>query len=454
MLKTTKLKNGLTIIKIPKPASGVFIIGFVVSSGSQIEDGYFPQGISHLVERLFWCGTDKHPSTRSLNLTLESIGGNFYSLTNQESTQFYLTVPFYNQYKATSMLSEILQRSYFGSQDVDSEKKFIIERLKQDIDNQSFEAQDSALSNLYQNSSIGFSVKGSVESVSAISHEAVLEYLSRQYQPSKSYLILGGNFDNKGLMELIEQEWGIWNPKNKKFIEPMPFQESEVGQLPRISYRQRASFKSDLVFSFLLDEGFEPNLLLESKKPENQIYDDKIIFENKLKDWATILLLNTILGRGLSSRLWLKTIDEEMLFETISSDIIRFKSTGCLQISGITDNTQFSFALESVLSVLEGLKKTTVSINELAKAKAYLKGKFIMEHENLLTEISWYVEQFVSSSLNFSIEELLERVEAVEAPEIRNLAGHLFVPQKLSITSVGTTKETRLIDKLIAKYLN
>jgi predicted Zn-dependent peptidase len=455
MLKPIVLKNGLTILRIPKNNSNTFLTGFICRTGSAIEEGYFSQGISQFIEKLFWYGTDKHPSKRSLNLTLENLGGEFSSLTSTELTQFYISVPSYNQYKATSMLAELVQRSYFDSQDIINQKKEISANLP--FFNEDLEMEPSFLAtlNLYGNSSYGLPVSGTIDTISAINQAEILEYLSHQYRPDRSYLILAGNFDNKAILELVEREWSIWNPRTKKFLEPMEIHPEEIGELPRIIYRQKGLAQTTVVLGFLLEEGIKPKEIWDYEKDPNEdkTIDTEATSQRYLHDLAAILVLNTILGQGLSSRLWTKTVEEEMLFTKIQSEIVRFRSTGFLQIAGMIENSQFSFGLESIFAVLEALRKTTVSINEIAKAKEFLKGRLIMNQENLLESTIWQTENFILSDLNFELKDLLNNIDKIETAEIRTIASDLFVPEKLSITTLGTAKETRLVDKLIRKYL-
>ncbi len=454
MLKPIILKNGLTVLRIPKTNSRATTIGFVIPSGSSSEEGYFPQGISHLIERLFWCGTDKHPSKRSLNLALESIGGNFTSLTSHEYTGYYLTVPEYHQSKAISMLAEIIQHSYFDSRDIASEKKIVIEQLKDQIEDFEVESQQLGMNTLYANSSLGLPVRGSLETVSSVEQGDILEYLSHQYLPDKAFLILAGSFENKNVTQLVDQEWSLWNPKPKKFIEPMNFQPEDVGELPRIIYRQRGISQTFLTFSFLLDGGLMPSELIAEKNSEEPVETNyEKVRDETLRKNAILMILNTLLGQGLSSRLYSKTVEEEMLFTNIQSNIHKYKTTGFLEIAGLIENSQFSFGLESVLTVLEAFKKTTVSINELAKAKEYLKGRLILEDEDLFTSVVWQVENLLGSGLNYQLEDLINKIDSIEAPELRALADNLFNAERMIIASLGTAKETRLVEKLIKKYL-
>lgn len=453
MLKPQQLKNGLTVIKIPKTNAKTFIAGFVASSGAAIENTFHP-GISFLVERLFRYGTDKHPSPRHLNTALESIGGTFYSETSHELTHYYLSVPSYHQYKAISVLSEIIQHSYFDEQDIEKEKKLQIDAHHYLSSNEtSGNISSLALENLYINTPLSNSIHGSIDTIISIDRKDVLDYINHQYKPENSYLLLSGDFETKNLMELVDQEWGYWNPKHKPFKKIEPENYYIQGELPRIMYKQRGQSHTDLAFAFLMDSGFQPAVPAMTLESDEEIDWDQIK-EHHLTKGSILMVLNTILGEGYTSRLWSKSVEDEMFFNTISSEIVNFKYTGFLQINGRTSNSQFTFALESVLSVLDALKQTTVSINELAKAKEFLKSRLINEHEDLFFATYWQATNYIHSGLNYNLDDLLEKIHKVEAAQIRSLALDLFIPQRMAITTVGTAKETRIVDKLIRKYLS
>jgi predicted Zn-dependent peptidase len=459
VLKPINLKNELTVLRLPKSASNSFCIGFVVPTGSSIEEGNFQQGISHLVERLFWCGTDKHPSSKNLISAIEGIGGKFSSLTTQELTQFYLTVPSYNQFKAITLLAEIIQHSFFDEGDLEIEKEFLVEELKNQEYGISDEYSELSLGNIYKNIPLGLPVKGYVDSIMNITLESVYDYLAHQYTPKKSFLVLSGNFDTKPAMELVEQEWTFWNPKNKGFIEQPEFNFDLIQDLPSIEYVQRGVLETKVNLGFILNEGLQSHLIKElenkdaSKDPKKNLTPEKIL-DGMLSEWAVLLILNTILGEGMSSRLWSKTIEDEGLMRSVKTEVIRFKQTGFFQITGIVENSQFTFALESIMQNLDYLRKTTISINELAKSKEYLKGKLILENEDLLKSTVWQIEHLINSELTFEMSDLIEKINKVEAPEIRALAGDIFSTERFFATFYGPAKETKILDKLIKKYLS
>jgi predicted Zn-dependent peptidase len=458
MLKPVNLKNGMSVLRFPKTCN-TFIIGFVAKTGSTVEDGNFPQGISNLIEKLFWRGTYKHPSAKHLNNTLESLGGQYTSFTTQENTHFYIEVPTINQYKVISFLSEIIQRSYFDPRDIETEKKVIIEQLKSYNQSMEYEINQSSMSNLYSDIPLGLPVEGYIDTINTITQTEVLEYLAHQYCPELCSVIMAGNFETKKTLDLLEQEWSVWNPKSRKPIVPIQSNISDIGEFPRINYRQRGIAQTFVSIDFLLDEGYCPNVKLDHTESENQIVstdekDQKKEIDERVQSLANLMVLNAILGQGYSSRLYLKGIEEEMLFNSIESRLNYFTNTSYFQIVGYTDNLQFSFGLECILSSLDSLRKTTVSINELAKAKNFLKGKLIRDHENLLLNTIWCVDNYLGSGFIYDVEKIVEKIDKVESPIIRSLALDLFIPERMSITTLGTAKENRLVDKLIKKYLS
>jgi len=448
MLKTVSLKNSLNVLRYQKSSSKIFVIGFLVKTGSVYEGSRFPLGISKIMERMFLRGTHKHPSKRHLSMAIEAMGGQIVTYTSSEYTEFYLQVPSYHQYKAVSLLSEIIQHSYFDSRDLQQEIEYQIDKLKLKEETIATELDILSTSNIYPNHPLSNPREGSIDSILSINQENVLEYLASQYIPSNCYLILAGNFDNKPLSELVEQEWSYWNPKMGVPVEYPEVNFNDMAQLPNVVYKQKGISVTQINLGFVLDGGY-----LATNKEEEIDFNSESSRLEYIQSQAYLDVLTTVLGQGMSSRLWVKGVEEEMFFQNIQANLIKFKQTGFLEITGLTDNNQFTFALESVLTVLEALKKTTVSINELSKIKEFLKGSLIFESENLLSDIRGQVAQYVSTGYSFTIEEILNAINEVEAAPLRALCMALFVPERMFLSTIGTAKETAIVNKLIRNYL-
>ena len=448
MLKPHSLKNKLTLIKRPNTNSNLFTIGFVINSGYAYEGESFPLGSSKLVERLFWSGTDKNPSRRHLNRTLESIGGKFYSFTTAEYIELYIVVPSQNQYKAVSMMAEIIQHSLFDPKDIELEKEMLSDYFK-NVD--SLTGLRLGLGNIYEEYGYSNSSKGYLEELFKINKKSVQNYLDTQVTPTNCSLVLSGNFSSKEITAMIEQEWSFWNPNLKESLRLKKLMSHEIREkLPKVMFLQRGLPETEIVCGFLFDKGLYQ---FDYENTEDNTGGHDAVKEKFSKTYAELLLLNAILGGGLSSRLWQKGVEEDMVFENVLSEIVWFSQTGYMHIYGKTDNDQFTFGLESMLVNVASLIKNAVTVNELAKAKEYLKGQLIIENEDLLSSTIWHTETYLSSKLSIEISEIINLIDTVEARDIRNIATEIFRKDRFFLTTLGTSKETLLIDKLVNKYL-
>lgn len=452
-LKPIVYKNGLTLLRFPKTHSNLVVVGFVVKTGTSIELDNFPAGISYLIEKMFWKGTDKHSSIKSLNQALEGMGGDFYSFTGRETTHYYIRVPAGSQFKAISMLSEIIQHSYFQHFDLENEKQKLIEKVKFHQEELLSDTVDLSIENMYEDSGIGQPQYGTVESILTIAGEHIIEYLAHQYSPKNCFLVLSGNFESKNAIELMEQEWALWSPRSLEILKADDFDPIQDQKLPKLHFKQRGLPKIQIALGFALDGGLEPVLSADDYDSNDKEAGAEIA-RSVLSDWARLIVLNTLLGQGLSSRLWFKCVEEEMFFDFISSQIILFNKTGYLHIGGTAvDNSQFTFALESILVTLEAVKKTTISITEFTKAKELAKSKLIIENEDLLLSTIWQMETTLLSNLTVNKEDLIESISEVDLNGLRSLAMDLFVPERVVVSTLGTARQSSIINKLIKKYL-
>lgn len=454
MLKPLSLKNGLTVLRLPRP-SNLCVVGFVVPVGYSIERFYYKPGIAYLVERLFRTGTDKHLTKRALNRALESIGGRLYTSTSAEFTGFYITVPSDNQFKAVTMLAEIIQHSTFDPKDIESEKRAIIEEIRSQEMGTSLDTVDLSLENIYSDYAYSQNKMGTADSIASITEEDILNFLQRQYTPANTYLVLSGNFTTKEIADQISTEWSFWTPKSKPTYRLRHFNVEELkDSLPRVLFKQRGGVETVINCGFLLEEGIEPRVLRETSEEARQLLDVQALQERMFTSWGELYVLNSILGQGISSRLWLKGVEEEALFDTISSEIVLFSRSGFFHVSAVTDSAQFGAALETILATTDTLRKTNITPNELDKAKEMAKGKLVLDHEDLLYNTVWLAENMITSGLTFTLEDILQGIYKVDSNSIRRRAQQLFIASNFFLTTLGTSKESTVIEKLIDKYLS
>ena len=455
MLKPDKLKNDLKVLKIHKPASKIVVVGFVVPTGLILEQGIFTPGINYILERLLYNGTEKYPSVRTLSLAVENLGGHMHTFVNLETFQIYLEVPDYNQFKALSLLANIIQNCRFNQNDLEAEKHNLKELLIQNNqeENPGEEGKQYFINKFYINSDVDQANLISLDALMSINREQVIDYFTCQFQPQNACLVISGNFDSDDLGRLIDQEWTYWNPKGFNPVPTLAIRKNTDLILPNITYKQRGRLFTELHMGFLLDSS-PINRFYDSEtgdRFEGQTYRKAL--DEYLLDIARALVLNQILGLGNSSKLWQKTVEEEILFGHINSDLVLMANCNYLRIFGILDHSQFSFGLEALLNVLETMTKNTVSINELSKAKELIKGRLILEHENLLLKTIWEVGNYLATGGAYELDDLLNIVHKIQANEIRTLADNLFRQNKAAVIILGTNKETRVVERLVERYL-
>jgi predicted Zn-dependent peptidase len=459
MIDQSQLKNGLQVLYIPKDEALATLVGFIVPAGQFLEKSVFSEGTTTLLERMLLTGTEKYPSPRHLSLYLETLGGRLHTFVGWEYSQVFIEVPYYNQNKAVSLMAEIIQRANLDSIYLEREKRRLSEAMFSSR-NAAFnqEGREFLLEKFYLgeiDNTVAISAGAPMEAFSKITKDDLINYQAHQFNPSKSFLVVSGHIEGNNMKEIVEQEWGGWNPRCKKFFDPIEFRNVEQTEFPSITYRQKGSYYTEISLGLKVED--DPYKSLTDTETGELL--DEVMLEdakaNYLHRMACLMILNNILGQGASSRLWTKGVEEEMTFAHIMSDILASRHSVFLLLSGLTENSQFTFGLEVMLEILEALRKTTVSVNELSKAKEWLKGQLFLQEDNLLEKTLWAVDNFINTSgLSFEIEEVVEALNSVQPSEIRNLAIETFTPYKLAVYISGTAKETKMVDKLIQKHLN
>jgi predicted Zn-dependent peptidase len=455
-MNTLYLKNNLEVQIDNDNQSHTSVICFAIKTGKSVEFNYFKSGINYIFQKLLFSGTDKYPTSRQIAIYLESIGAKVHTNVTFETFQIYIEVPYYNLSKTITLLADIIQNSHYEQADVEIAKKAVIDSYFSNLeDSTGIYGREFLEKFLYFNDIEKIEKTTTLETLMSITKDDILDYVLQQFQPQHSLLYLYGNINSESqLIDLIEQEWGDWNTKVKKYIDPVEASHKEFPlELPIVNYRQRGSFLAEVNLGFLIDNYPSAKLLdLETgeKLPEKEI--QKRIPEF-IYDYAKIVLLNQIVGGGIASRLWVKSIETDMLLHSVESDFVSLRGVQYLNIFGVAENNQFTFAFESILSGLESLKRSTISMHEISRNKEIIKAKLTLMNDNKLFKVLWIVENYLATGLIFNTSDFIDTINKIQAHEIRSLALDIFNSNRLVVYISGTAKERIIIDKLIKKYL-
>jgi predicted Zn-dependent peptidase len=448
-MKINTLKNGINTIFCNKNTSDLVVVGFVCKTGYIDEYKNFPNGITLIIEKLFLKGTHKNPSVKKIWNAIESIGGRWYSETDSEILSFYILLPQENQFKGISLISEIIQKSYFEEKDIEECKTELTEELKsvRKGTNVNF-----GLENLYTCFPYSQKKVGSIDQIMSINQSIILDYLARQLRPANCYISISGNYQLKACQELIEQEWSYWLPTVRKAEDIYFDYQVCKNDLPKIPFLQAAKMDTDLNINFLLSEGviaqeLTDNIELTDKSLVAQIQDN---FIERLAIYAMII---EILVGGNTGRLYTKLISEEKLVNHIQAELIQFSLSGCLSIYANIDNQNFNQALATILETFEELRRNIINGTELLKVKEMTKLSLLLLKEDLLNFTVFSVKQMVLSGNSIDINDIITKVNYIESAQIRSFCLEIFSSSNISLSLIGTNKEGKYIEKLLEKHL-
>jgi predicted Zn-dependent peptidase len=414
----TTLDNGLRVITANMPHTRSVSICIFIGVGSRYETE--PEaGISHFIEHLCFKGTEKRPSARKISETIEGVGGMINGGTDKELTIYWCKVAQPHFPLALDVLADILLHSKFDPEDIENERRVIIEEINMERDSPAHLADMLINELLWPAHPLGRDIAGSKQSVAALSREAMLDYMGRQYLPASSVVSIAGAVQHQEMVAALSQVMGGWaSPKPHPAYSPY-----KERKFPQLGIESKETEQAHLCL------GLRGLPLLH---PKRFILD----------------LLNIILGEGMSSRLFTEIRDRLGLAYSIHSFIDHFLDTGSIIIYAGVETKNIKVAINAILEQLSQLKET-VPQAELTKAKELAKGRLLLRMEDSRSVAGWAGGQEVLTGQIRSVDEVMSIIDAITAEELKELAGELLVSSQLRLAVVGPIPEDEPLDELL-----
>lgn len=417
MYHKTKLANGLRLITVPlKETKSVNLLA-LVKTGSRYETSK-NNGISHFIEHLMFKGTKKRPTTLALAKELDGVGAEFNAFTSKDYTGYYIKSDARHLDLAIDVLSDMLLHSKFAGQEIEREKRVIIEEINMYEDNPIMYVEDLLEELLFAGNPLGRLITGQRESVSGLERQDLLGYRARHYFGKNAVIGLAGNFSQRHLTQI----------KNKFKFKPGPKPESFIGAKIKQTKPQAALlFKNTEQAQIAL--GF----------PACSLFSEKIY---------PLTILAVILGGNMSSRLFLRVRERRGLAYFIRADLNLYEDTGCLNIQAGLDKKRIYQAIKLILAEL---KKMTAGVTggELNRAKEYLAGQLILNLEDTANLAQWYAKQELLTGKILTPEEKIKKIMAVSRSEVAAVAQAIIDFNKLNLAVIGPFKDKQLFLDLI-----
>ena len=404
-IRRQKLPNGLTIITEQMQHIRSASIGIWLQTGSRDEDAEW-NGISHFIEHMVFKGT-KHRTAEEIARQVDSIGGNLDAFTAKECICFNVKVLDEHVPTALDILSDLVLNPIFDSADIARERGVILEEIKMDEDNPDYLVHEIFTQNFWKDHPLGKPILGTKETVKRFERETVLDAYARRFAPGNIIVSAAGNLDHDKFVALVTRHFEHMKPTKNGFHAPVP------KIVSRITLRNKKALEQ-----VQLCLGVPAHPIAHEKRHAGYI-------------------LNTVLGGGMSSRLFQNIRERQGLVYSIYSDLNPYRDTGCLAVYAGTSLASAAKVVQSVISEFRNLKSEPVPEEELRRSKAQLKGSLMLSLESSSARMSNLARQEMYFDRFYDLDELIERIEAVTAEDLSELANEFFKTESVAVTALG-----------------
>ena len=414
----TTLTNGTRVLTAPM-AHAQSVSCFVMFAAGSRYERRDESGIAHFAEHLFFKGTDRRPTARDIATEIDSIGGEFNAFTGKEVTAYYVKCAADTRDVALDVLVDMIRHSRFDTEEIEREKGVIVEEMNMYADTPRSYIGNVWERHLYGDQPLGWDIIGTEETVRAATRETFLGYLERWYRPERMIVGLGGRI-GEGLVERLEELLGDIPGEPTGSPERVELPESK----PAVRIHTKQSDQAHLVIGARAYPHGHP-------------------------DRYVLQLLSTVLGGGMSSRLFTEVRERRGLAYYVYSGASSYADAGTLAAQAGVDLKRIDEAVETIITELRRIADEPVPAEELEKARAFTKGRFVLGLESPHATIMFGLRREVLEGRAAEPEEVLAGLDAVTGEDIQRVAADILGGE-LRLAVIGPFDEPERFERLLA----
>jgi predicted Zn-dependent peptidase len=387
-------------------------VGIWIGTGSRRETQE-QNGISHFIEHMLFKGTT-HRSAEDIARSVDSIGGNLDAFTAKELVCFNTKVLDQHLSLAWDVLADLVLNPLFRPEDIEKEKGVILEEIKMEADSPDYLVHEIFSSNFWKDHPLGKPILGTRETVKRFDRDMIHRYYSDVYAPANLIVTAAGNLTHDQVVKLVRDHFAAL-PAGA----PMP-----ADNVPSTHAR----------------------IALRNKKSLEQVHVCLGVPSYPLphQERFGCYVLNTLLGGGMSSRLFQNIRERQGLAYAVFSELNPYRDTGCLAIYAGTSIESARKVVESIVNEFRQLKEQLVSDEELRRAKDHLKGSLMLSLESTASRMTNLARQEMYFGRFFTLDELVESIEAVTASDVQRIAQAFFDPKQIALTVLGNLENFKI----------
>jgi predicted Zn-dependent peptidase len=416
----TTLSNGLRVLTAPLPHAQSVACYIMLSAGSRFENAS-NRGIAHFAEHMFFKGTEKRPTSRDLTTIVDGMGGEFNAFTSKEYTGYYIRCAGAERDTALDVLVDMLRNSKFDSEELEREKGVILEEM-----NMYFDTPRDYVSSVYEglllgDNPLGWETLGTRETIKAATRETFIDYLEHWYTPARMVVGVAGMVGDD-LQPRLEELLGDLGGNGAG--SPVP---ASVDLAPEARAR-----------------------LHTKDSDQAQICIGVPSYELTHPDRYALQLLGTVLGTGMSSRLFLEVRERRGLAYYIYGLNSSYTDAGTLYAQGGVDLHRVDEAINVIVEQFRGMASAPVPADELEKARALAKGRFVLQTESPNGLLLFGLRREVLEGRAAEPEELLAGLDAVTAEDVQRVAQDVIGSNAMRLAVIGPFEDEERFQTALA----
>ncbi|MEI7473645.1 MAG: pitrilysin family protein [bacterium] len=407
MKKKTVLPNGIKLITEYMPEAYSATVMVWAAAGPDIENEK-NNGISHFIEHLLFKGTETR-NPKQIVEAVENRGGSINAFTDKDFTCYYAKVLKEESAVTVDVLLDMVFNSKLDKNDIEIERKVILEEIKMYEDAPDELVYDLFLKSYWNDHPLGQPITGTLKSVSKITRDDILEFMGQNYTPDNILISVAGNFDENQILDAINEKTFHLKSTGQKHVLTCP------NISPKINFT-----KKDIE---------QAHICIGSKAVS--LFDDSRYI---------LALMDICLGGGMASRLFQEIREKRGLVYSINTYEALYRQTGVFGAYAATNPENADEVIKLVIEEFNKLKVDGLIEDELEKAKSQIKGNLLIGLESTKFRASRNARSELYFNRDFDIQEICSMIENVTDKDVIDLANQVLDPKNMAITVVGPKK--------------
>jgi predicted Zn-dependent peptidase len=414
------LDNGLRVLRAEMPQVQSVTCMIMLAAGSRYETPD-TNGIAHFSEHMFFKGTERRPTARDIGMEVDSLGGEFNAFTSKEYTGYYVKCAADYRDRALDVLVDMLRHSKFDPEEIEREKGVIVEEMNMYYDTPRDFIGGVYDHLLYGDQPLGWDIIGKKETVRAATRDTFLGYVDRWYKPERMVVGLGGNLDGDAL-GTVERLLGDLEPQDTGA--PAPVALAEEDRTPQVTIHRKDSDQAHLVLGVRSYPLGHP-------------------------DRYALQLLSTVLGTGMSSRLFTEVRERRGLAYYVYAHNQSYTDAGSLFSQAGVDINRAGEAVETIAREFRRIAEERVPDEELEKARALAKGRFVLRLENPQGMTLYGLSREVLEGHVEEPDEVLAGLDAVTVDDVQRVAADVIGSHGVKLALIGPFDDAAPFEELL-----